>query len=216
MVNINNKTDGSHTKDYSSAKIQISKDKSNKDKFSKYQSPPKPYTNKRHDNGHSQSNQYQNHRLQSDQADKMPKNHKFNNSYVNDLKNEIRTLKTQIDEQKKESMIEISDLKKKIFRLHNEKSKLSKSVEVNEVKEVDHKLKNVEKLKQDLLKSQHKNTVIKDILDETRENVDALKMDNENLIAIIEDFGNLGLIDSLKRKKPDSYYKFFKNSQNLN
>ncbi|MDR3222643.1 MAG: hypothetical protein LBT66_02740 [Methanobrevibacter sp.] len=274
MVTVNNKNK-SHIKDYTSSKIQTSKDRQQKDKFSKYSSSSKQHSNKRNDinhsqndqynvrsqsnqdnnvrsqnnqhnnvrsqsnqhnvrsqnNVHSQSNQYNvrsqsnqhnNLRSQSNQHNNVrsqnnesyrsssPKTHTPNSSLINDLKNEINSLKTQIAEQQKESRNEISDLKKKIFRLHNEKSTLSRDVEINEVKEIDHKLKDVEKLKQDLLKSQHKNTVIKDILDETREDINSLKKDKEELIAIIEDFDNLGFIDAVKHKKPDSYYEFFK------
>ncbi|MDR3290852.1 MAG: hypothetical protein LBT10_01755 [Methanobrevibacter sp.] len=210
MVTVNNKNK-SHTKDYTSSKIQISKDRPHKDKFSKYPSSSKQHSNKRHNINHSQNNQH-NVSSQNNKSYKSssPKTHTPNSSLINDLKNEIKSLKTQIAEQKKESRNEISDLKKKIFRLHNEKSKVSRNVEINEVKEIDHKLKDVEKLKQDLLKSQHKNTVIKDILDETREDINSLKKDKEELIAIIEDFGSLGFIDAFKHKKPDSYYEFFK------
>ncbi|MDR2624272.1 MAG: hypothetical protein LBC39_06880 [Methanobrevibacter sp.] len=207
MVNVNNKNGGSHIKDYSSAKIQISKDNKPMDKFSKHQSSSQNYSN-RGNNDYS-PNQHRNISSQGNNRNSTSKPDS-NNSLIDDLKSEIKSLKHQLDEQKKESRVEISDLKKKIFILHNEKSKLSKDVEINEVKEIDHKLKNVEKLKQDLLKSQHKNTVIKDLLDETREDLNSLKNDNENLIQIIEDFDNLGFIDAIKQKKPDSYYQYFK------
>ncbi|MDR1820273.1 MAG: hypothetical protein LBR15_08535 [Methanobrevibacter sp.] len=197
MVTVNNKSE-SHIKDYSSAKIQFKEDQ-HKDKFSKSPSSSKHIPNKRHNNASNNQSQGTH-----------PYNTRnYNTSSVDDLKNEIKSLKTQLTEQKSDSRAEISDLKKKVFRLHNEKSQLLKNAEINEVKEIDHKLKNVEKLNQDLLKAQHKNKVIKDILDETREDFSSLKKDKQDLIAIIEDFSKLGFIDSIKGKKPDSYYKFF-------
>ncbi|GAA5818115.1 MAG: conserved hypothetical protein [Methanobrevibacter sp. CfCl-M3] len=198
MVTVNNKSE-SHIKDYSSAKIQFKEDQ-HKDKFSKYPSSSKHVPNKRHNNNASNNQSQGIHRYNTQS---------YNTSSVEDLKNEIKSLKTQLTEQRKDSRVEISDLKKKVFRLHNEKSSLLKNAEINEVKEIDHKLKNVEKLNQDLLKAQHKNKVIKDILDETREDLGSLKKDKQDLIAIIEDFSKLGFIDSIKGKKPDSYYKFF-------
>ncbi|MDR2873424.1 MAG: hypothetical protein LBV42_01550 [Methanobrevibacter sp.] len=215
MVVINNKK--SHIKDYKSSKTTNS-------------SPPKtdssvnarknslarnsltkssPHTTK---NKSSHNKTYSNKNYSKNSG-----NRQFDKTLTTKLENEIKELKEQLSKQEKESASEISSLKKKIFILHNDKSKLSRNVEIHEIKDVNYKLKNTEKIRQDLSKSQHKNEVIKKLLDEAREKVshletdnESLKQDKEKLINIVKDYNNLGFLGSITRKKPDSYNDFFK------
>ncbi|MDR1722226.1 MAG: hypothetical protein LBR24_04170 [Methanobrevibacter sp.] len=140
---------------------------------------------------------------------KEKKTKKSKEDFINELKEKNKVLIEELKDIKLEKQKEISSLKKKIFRLHGEKSQISKDLEITKFKDLDIKLKKVDELKQDLLKANHKNDVIKDHLDKAREKITNLENEKAILITIVNEYENQGFFDFIRNRKPNSYYNFF-------
>ena len=89
-----------------------------------------------------------------------------------------------------------------------EKNELKKTIQEYDLKMVDAKLKQYQKLQEQQQKTVHRLRVTKNQLDDVNIKNKDLKESKKEMQRVIEDLENRGLVDFIRGKYPESYLKF--------
>lgn len=119
---------------------------------------------------------------------------------LNTRESEIKTLQERLNNDK-----EI------LYDVISEKKLLNKKIQDLELKEIDAKLNDFQKLQQKHHKTKHRLQVTKNLLDEANKKIDESHHKIDELNIIIEDLKNMGIINHVIGRFPESYKEYEKN-----
>lgn len=117
-----------------------------------------------------------------------------------DLNEELKYIKKKLTNTKSELKLvedKLEYCQDRVIDIRNEKNALLKKANYYESCNIDEKLKEYEKLKQDFLKQEHRLKITKNLLDDSREEITLLK-------EIIEEFKNLSILNFIRKIYPEN------------
>lgn len=121
------------------------------------------------------------------------------------LKKELEYTKKELIKTKAELKLvedKLEYCQDRIIDIRNEKDILLKKVDEYDSFNVDEKLEEAEKIKNDFLKQKHRLKITKDLLDDSRDEIAILK-------EIIADFKNMSNLDFIRKKYPENINTHF-------
>ncbi|KZX12008.1 hypothetical protein [Methanobrevibacter curvatus] len=127
------------------------------------------------------------------------------NLSFDELKKEIKNLKEDLYLKEKERNQEIIKFNEKIAEIYKSKDEVIKELRTLETKEIDLKLKDFGNIQIQLQRLEHR-------LSLTQQSLEKAKGDIKLLKQIIIEFENQNLFNFISNKKPNSYFKYFKAS----
>ena len=121
------------------------------------------------------------------------------------LKEELDFTKKELTKAKSEMKLiedKLDYCQNRLLDIRNEKDNLKKELKNFEFVDIDAKLKEVDLLKTDFLKQQHRLEITKDLLEESRKEITLLKK-------ILNDLLNMSNLDFIRNKYPESFNQHF-------
>ena len=128
------------------------------------------------------------------------------NSIIKELEGELNKRDAQI-ELLNEKLSNNKDILQNVI---SEKKQLKVRIQEYDLKLIDAKLSQFQKLQVEHQKTVHRLQVTKKHLDSANKKINELQLSIEDLEKIIEDLDNRGLWDHLRGKYPESYQKYKK------